>query len=266
MTTQVFSFSRPTLGRRGRILAIGAMALMAIVPLSQVVGAPDYSDLAANREVEFHTARLPIQDLSELSNKSDAAVVGRVVSKGEVRFIKPDVQQPRAFTPSGPPSDLPKNKVAGLTDKAEAPSRNQPDVITPPAGIPVTQFTVEVTRSLQGDLKVGQRITLEQAGGEISMVLGGTAPTLKRTIVAEHDPLMVVGQEQVLFLTKGNNNAFVVTGGPDGRFSLDARRALQPVDEGSPVGKASKGEALESFATHVKQLRGGGAINSSATD
>jgi hypothetical protein len=255
MATQVLSFSRPSLGRRGQVLALGAMALIALAPLSQI-GAPDYSALAANRMVEFHTSRLPIQDLAELTKKSDAAVLGRVVSKGAVHFVLPEKQQPRAFTPSAPPTDLPQSKLEGLKDAPAAPPRNEPGLVTPPAGIPVTQFTVEVTRSLFGELKVGQRITLEQAGGDITMSLGGNAPTLTRTIVAEHDPLLVTGQEQVLFVSKGANNTFVVTGGPDGRFSLDARRSLVPVDEGSPVGKAAKGETIDSFASKVKLLRG----------
>src|SRR5437764_13103261 len=161
MATQALSFSRPTMGRRTQILAFGALALAALVPLSQM-GAPNYSDLTANQVVEFHTARLPIQDLSELTKKSDAAVVGRVVSKGSVRFILPENQQPRAFTPSAPPSDLPKNKLDELKDTSPLPSRVEPGLVTPPTGIPVTQFPVEVPRNLHGSLKAGQRVTIEQ--------------------------------------------------------------------------------------------------------
>src|SRR3989442_15771353 len=133
MATQVLSFSRPTLGRRGQILAAGALALIAFASVSRL-GAPDYADLAANREVEFHTARLPIQDLAELTKKSDAAVVGRVVSKGAVHFVLPEGQQPRAFTPGGAPTDLPQSKLDGLKNVPAAPSRSQPGLITPPAG------------------------------------------------------------------------------------------------------------------------------------
>ena len=88
-------------------------------------------------------------------------------------------------------------------------------------------------------------------------------PTLSRTLVSEHDPLLVKGEEQVFFLSNGSDSGtFDVTGGPDGRFKVDARGLLQPVDDGSLVGQAHKGETVDSIAKKVNILRQGGNVNS----
>ncbi|MDQ3810561.1 MAG: hypothetical protein M3336_09745 [Chloroflexota bacterium] len=254
MPTQVLSFARPALGRRA-LLGMGALALVATVGLSQV-GRPDYSGLAANQDVVMHVAYTPMKDLGELTRKSDAAVIGRVVARGATRLIKPDRQQPQAFVPQAPLEGLSREKLEGLNNAPAAPARSRENIITPEGGIPVTQFTVEVTRPLQGSLSKGNKITLNQVGGEISIPLGPGAPTLKRTIFADHDPLLVVGQEQVLFLSRAGDGTFSITGGPDGRFNIDARRTLQPVDHGSLIGNSLKGVTIDSLEARVRTLKG----------
>ena len=254
MATQILSFSRQTLDRRGLIAVGGALALTAFV-FAGLQGAPDYSALAANREVEMHTSRLPVQSLDELSKKSDAAIVGRVVAKGETKFIQASGGQPRAFADVTTPGGLSSQKLDGLKNVPAAPARSRDNVITPPAGIPITSFTIQITRSLQGGLKAGQQITLEQEGGEVQIPLGAGLPTVRRTLVAEHDPGLITGQEQVFFLTRGTGGAFRVTGGPDGRFNLDARKTLQPVDEGSPVGSQHKGLTVDELQSRLHGVR-----------
>jgi hypothetical protein len=69
--------------RCGKCVAAGALSLAALVSLSQI-GAPNYSDLAANQVVEMHTSRLPVASLDELTKQSDAVVLGRVVASGAV--------------------------------------------------------------------------------------------------------------------------------------------------------------------------------------
>jgi hypothetical protein len=254
MAMQSLTFSRPAIGRR-TLLGLGALALVATVGASQI-GRPDYSDIPANQDVLMHVAYVPVKDLTELNAKSEAAVVGRVVAKGTTKMIKSEGQQPRAFTPLAPPSGLSAEKLDGLKDAPAAPLRSRENVITPPGGIPVTQFTIEVTRSLRGSFKKGDQFTLSQVGGEIQIPLGAGAPTLTRTIHADHDPLLVQGQEQVLFLSRGSDGTFNVAGGPDGRFSLDARRTIQPVDHASPVGLTLKGDTLDALEAKVKVTGG----------
>ena len=96
MATHILSIARPRLDRRGLIAVGSAVALSAFIFVGRQ-GAPDYADLAANREVEMHVARLPIQSLDELTQHSSAAVVGRVVAKGTTRFIPMSGGAPRAF-------------------------------------------------------------------------------------------------------------------------------------------------------------------------
>ena len=254
MLTRTLSFPRRPLGRRALIAGVGALALMSTVYLG-LQGAPDESAFAANREVEMHVARLPVETLDDLTKQSDAVVVGRVIGAGKTKFILPEAQQPRPFAPSGPPADLPADKRAELGKAPAPPSRQQENIITPPPGIPTTEFTIEVSRVLRGNLPAGSRITVTQMGGVFQMPLGPGAPTLTRTMVAEHDPLMVPGHEHVLFLKRSADGGYHVTGGPDGRFGLDARRHLQPVDDGSPVGKAHRGKTIEDLDAAMRRVR-----------
>jgi hypothetical protein len=203
----------------------------------------------------MHMGRIPVQNLDELNKTSDAVIVGRVIATGAVHFILPSGEQPHAFQPSAAPKDLPKDKIgAGKTPEL---GRFQPNIITPPAGMPVTDFTIEVSQVMRDGSGVakGSRITVSQPGGVVQIPLGQGAPTLTRTMLAEHDALMVQGQEHVLFLQKAGNG-FVVTGGPDGRFKLDAKRTLQPIDEGSPVGLAHKGETIDGLQSKINNNRG----------
>jgi hypothetical protein len=255
MGMNTISISRLTFDRRALIAVGGALAVSAFV-YAGFQGAPDYSALAANKDVEMHVSRLPVQSLDELSNGSQAVVVGRVVAKGATRMLQASGGAPLAFANDPAPSGLSAQKLDGLKNAPAAPARSRDNVITPPAGIPITSFTVQVSRSLQGGLKQGQQITIDQEGGEIQIPLGQGLPTVHRTIVAEHDPSLVAGQEQVFFLSKGDGSAFRVTAGSQGRFNLDAKKTLQPVDEGSPVGQQHKGLSVDELQSRLGRLHG----------
>jgi hypothetical protein len=256
VTTHILSIARPPLGRRTLIALGSALAVTAFV-YAGLQGAPNYDALAANREVEMHVARLPVENLAELAKKSDGAVVGRVVGKGATRFIQASGGTPRAFEPGAAPSGLSAEKAAELNGGPAAPARSRDNIVSSPNGIPITQFTLQVTRSLSGNLKAGEQITLEQEGGEVVIPLGAGLPDVHRTVVAEHDPLLVIGQEGVFFLSKGNNGSFRVTGGPDGRFLLDGKKTLKPVEEGSLVGQANKGLTVDDLQTKLNAVRAG---------
>ncbi|HLZ27813.1 MAG TPA: hypothetical protein VKV73_10875 [Chloroflexota bacterium] len=256
MAVQMLTAQRSVPSRRVMLVAAGALALAALVPLSQI-GAPDYSGLAANQVVEMHTSRLPVASLDELTKHSDAVVLGRVVASGAVHFIQAEGQKPAALQPDARLAGLAKAKdAAGI---AAAP-RSDTGILTPPKGIPVTDFTVQISQVLNGSLVQGSTITVSQPGGQITLPSpkGSTAPTLVRTLVAEHDPQMVVGQEQVLFLQRSSDGTFHVTGGPDGRFSLDARRTLKPTDENTTLGASLKGQTLARLVQNVNSIKAGG--------
>ncbi len=253
----------PSFGRRG-LLAASAIALVASATFGAIrLATPDNSDMVQNLEVEMHTARVPVKDLGELTKKSDAVISGHVIAQGATQFIQISGGPAHALQPDPGLANLPANKRAGLKDAAPAGARSNAGVITPPAGIPVTQFTIEVTQVLNGKIAKGQHVIINQFGGTYQMALGAGLPTLSRTVVSEHDPLLVKGEEQVFFLSNSSDSGtFDVTGGPDGRFKVDARGLLQPVDDGSLVGQAHKGETVDSIAKKVNILRQGGNVNS----
>jgi hypothetical protein len=252
MRTPILSHARLTAGRLGLAAGAGVLALAAGV-LFGLQATPDDNGLTAYREVEMHVARMPVQTMNELASQSDAVVVGRVVAKGETRFQAIDTSAPRAVTPDPLPADVPKD-VADALKHAQASPAND-GIARPPRGIPMTPFVVEVSRVLKGTLTRGSTIAVTQPGGDVQIPLGAGRPTLQRRVLAEHDPLMIQGQEQVLFLHHGDDGSYTVTSGPDGRFSLDARRTLQPVDEGSAVGKAHKGKTLDELEVAVRSAR-----------
>jgi hypothetical protein len=256
MAMQMLTLRRSGPSRRVVLVGAGVLALAALVPLSQI-GAPNYSDLAANQTVEMHTSRLPVANLDELTKASDAVVVGRVVASGAVHFIQAEGQKPQAVQPDARLAGLAKSKDAA--NVAAAP-RSDNGILTPPRGIPVTDFSIQVTQVLNGKLTQGSTITVSQPGGQITLPnpKGSTAPTLVRTLVAEHDPQMVVGQEQVLFLQQSADRTFHVTGGPDGRFALDARRTLKPIDENTPLGASLKGQSVARLQQNVNTIKSGG--------
>jgi len=251
----------PSLGRRG-LLAASAIVLFAGATFGVIrLATPDNSDVVQNLEVEMHTTRVPVQDLGELTKKSDAVISGHVIAQGTTKFIEITGGPAHALQPDPGLANLPANKRAGLKEAAPAGVRSNAGVITPPAGIPVTQFTVEVSQVLNGKITKGQHVIINQFGGTYQLALGAGLPTLSRTLVSEHDPLLVKGEEQVFFLSKGSDSGtFDITGGPDGRFKVDARGLLQPVDDGSPVGQANKGETVDSLAKKVNIQRQGGNL------
>jgi hypothetical protein len=256
MSMQLIPVTRLAARRYG-LIVLSAFAIFSALTIGAVrVTAPDNSELVTDLEVEMHAARIPIKDLAELTRKSEAVISGRVIARGPTQFMPFSGGSPHPFQPEPTPANLPGWKVAGLKDRPGALTHAHDKIIAPPQGIPMTQFTVEVTEVVSGKLVKGQHITINQPGGTYQIPLGRGAPTVTRTLVAEHDPLLIPGSEQVFFLSSsGQNGTFTVTGGPDGRFKLDARRTLQPVDEGSPVGAAHKGETLDSLATKVNSLR-----------
>jgi hypothetical protein len=230
-------------------ISAGALALAAGVLFSAATTGED-SSLTLYRDVEMHVARMPAASLKDLLMESDAVVVGRVVAKGETHFLGTDSAAPRPVTPAALPAGLPKEQADAL---AQANASGPDDGIArPPRGIPMTTFQIEVTRVLKGTVVKGSSIAVTQPGGDVQIPLGAGRPTLQRKVVAEHDPLMLQGQEHVLFLD-GSDGNFTIAGGPDGRFNLDARRTLQPIDEGSAVGKAQKGKTVDELEVAIHQ-------------
>lgn len=243
--------------RAGRRIALsvgaGALAVAAGALLSGQLAGQHTDDLTLYREIEMHVARVPASSLSELTSQSDAVIVGRVSSRKETHVQAIESVSPRRAPTRALPTNIPTEQAAALANaRASAP---EDGLVRPPAGIPMTTYSVEVSRVLKGNLAIGARIDVTQPGGDVQIPLGPGRPTLQRRIVAEHDPPLVPGQEQLLFLHRGDGGQYSISGGADGRFSLDARRTLQPVDEGSVVGKAHRGKTLEQLEEALGRQR-----------
>src|SRR4029453_7397488 len=98
-----------------------------------------------------------------------------------------------------------------------------------PAGILHTDFTAEVVDAVRGGVKKGERITVTQ--------LGGTEDS-GAVINTEHDALMQVGAQELLFLRKdARSGKFITTGGGQGRFTVQSNGALMPVDTHSQLAR-----------------------------
>src|SRR5215469_7889008 len=131
MAIQFPTLQRRTLDRRMLLAGAAALAFVAYIPMSQI-GAPDYSDLAANQFVEMHAARLPVADLTELTKKSDAVVVGKVVGSSPVRFVQTENQAPLPLQADSRLAGIGKSKDAAAFS---APKRSNDGILTPPKGI-----------------------------------------------------------------------------------------------------------------------------------
>jgi hypothetical protein len=79
-----------------------------------------------------------------------------------------------------------------------------------PTSVPFTDFSFVVASSIKGKPLTGT-ITIRQTGGP--MANGQTA-------VVEDDPLLQVGDQDVLFLREYEPGHFVIMGGPAGRFPV----------------------------------------------
>jgi hypothetical protein len=102
------------------------------------------------------------------------------------------------------------------------------------AGLLHTDFTVEVVDSVRGSLKKGERITVTQ--------LGGTEDN-GAVINTEHDALMQVGAQEVMFLKKdAQSGKFFTTGGGQGRFTVQSNGTLSPVDAHSAIARVATGK------------------------
>src|ERR687890_201566 len=142
-------------------------------------------------------------DIADLTKDSKAVAHVKILSAGKsytVPFDAPVVQ----VVP--PHTDQP--------NRSQPPSSNIPIVSHQDAGILHTDFTVEVLDNVRGaGLKKGDHIVVTQLGG---VQQNGAIAS------AEHDRLMQVDDQEVLFLKQdAKSGKFFTTGGGQGRFKVE---------------------------------------------
>jgi hypothetical protein len=209
-------------------LAIGGVALLS------GFGVTEHSEML------YMTDGPQFRDVAEITRASTAVAHVRIVSAGDSYLIPFDA--PVTVVSPAPTDNGPKGK-------AGQPASTIPTAQNIQNGILKTDYTVEVLDNVRGaGIKRGDRLVVSQVGGKTA---DGAA-----VANVEHDPLMQVGDEEVLFLSKdAKSSKFFTTGGGAGRFKVQRDGAVQAVDHDSVAGRAHSGKPATSLKLAVQSVR-----------
>ena len=213
------------------IVGIGSAAAVVVLGAAAVVSG---FGITQRTDIEYMTDGPTYADITDLTSASKAVAHVKILSLGASYTIPFD--NAGAVVTARPSGNPDKDKNGALTSTTPAGPT--------PQGVLKTDVTVEVLDNVRGaGLKNGDHIVVSQ--------LGGTVPTRRPDGVvinnvvanAEHDPLMQVGDEELLFLNRdAANGKFFTTGGGLGRFKVQTNGTLTAVDHGSPIAKIADGK------------------------
>jgi hypothetical protein len=209
-------------------VAVGGAALLGGVGVTQ------------HSEVLYMTDGPDFPDVTEVTRASVAVAHVRIVAAGSSYVIPFDAP---VTVVSPPPTDN------GPKGKAGQPTSAIPAAPNVQGGILKTDYTVEVLENVRGaGINQGDRLTVSQIGGKAAD--GATVAS------AEHDPLMRVGDEEVLFLSRdARSGKFFTTGGGVGRFKVLGNGAVAAVDPDSTAGRGVNGRPAASLKQAVQAVR-----------
>jgi hypothetical protein len=223
------------LGSVAAVLAIGGASLISGIGVTQ------------QSEALYMTDGPDYQDIQDLTKASGAVAHVRIISAGKSYLIPFDA----AVTNVAPPrrDDSAKGKLGQPTSGTPAKALLQ-------NGILQTDYTAEVLDNVRGaSVKKGQKIVISQIGGKLAAQ--GADGSSKEIIVAnaEHDPVMQVGDEEMLFLNQdASTGKFFTTGGGQGRFKVQSNGTLSPVDVHSSIARLQTGKPLASLKNTVQSI------------
>lgn len=218
-----------------RITLLGALGAVTLA-----LAAGGASLLGGRSGPEMHAMYLtdgPVYaTLDELTRDSAVVVHARAVTMGRTYVVPFDPPQTVADPPPQGPRRSPPPPAEGPT--------NQPAE----AGLLFTEITVEVMEILRGQgVRAGQRLTVTQLGG---------VDRRGRPVVAEHDPLMKAGDQEILFLKHDPaSDRFFATGGGQGRFRITQNDTVEAVDRESPAGRMNHGRTVAALKAAVRAVR-----------
>jgi hypothetical protein len=213
------------LGSVAAVVAIGAFAISSGIGLTQT------------SEIQYMTDGPSYADVTDLTNASKAGVAHvRVVSAGKSYTIPFD--NASAVVSERPTGNADKDKKGPQTSTTAAGAA--------PTGLLKTDYTVEVLDNVRGaGFKKGDQIVVSQLGGTVQDRRPDGVTVNKLIANAEHDPLMQVGDEELLFLNRDNaSGKFYTTGGGMGRFKVQSNGTLVAVDHDSPIAKVANGKPV----------------------
>jgi hypothetical protein len=210
------------LGSVAAVLAIGGAALLNGFGLTQ------------RSEIMYMTDGPSFADVTDLTRASKAVAHVRILSAGTSYTIPFD--RASAVVSARPNGNPDKDKLGQQTSTTPAGAA--------PSGLMKTDFTVEVLDNLHGGgLKKGDQIVVSQVGGTVATRRPDGVSTNLTVANAEHDPLMQVGDEELLFLNQdAANGKFFTTGGGMGRFKVQSNGTVFAVDHDSPIAKVVNGK------------------------
>lgn len=210
------------IGSVAAVLAIGGAAVLTGLAFTQ------------RSELLYMTDGPTYNDLTDLTKASKAVAHVRILSAGASYTIPFDNASTVVTNrPSGNPE---KDKLGSQTSQAPGG--------TPSKGILKTDFTVEVLDNMRGiALKKGDHVVITQVGGTVATKRPDGVSTNVTVANAEHDPLMQVGDEEVLFLNQdAASGKFFTTGGGEGRFKVQSNGTVTAVDHESAFAKLVTGK------------------------
>lgn len=223
------------LGSVAAVLAIGGAALVSGVGVSQ------------QNEVQYMTDGPDFQDVQDLTKASGAVAHVRILSAGK-SYVLPFDAPVTSVAPA--PND------GGAKGKAGQQKSSTPALGLLQNGILKTDFTVEVLDNVRGArIRKGQQIVVSQVGGKLASQGADGAPATITVANAEHDPIMQVGDEEMLFLNQDSaSGKFFTTGGGIGRFKVQSNGLLSPVDSHSQLARLQTGKPVSSLKSAVQSI------------
>src|SRR6266849_7672033 len=231
--------------RNGLLLGLGSVAaVLAIGGATLLTGIGVSYQYAA----EYMTDGPAYQDIQDLTKASGAVAHVRIISAGKSYLVPFDA--PVTNVAPARKDDSAKGKLGAQTSGTPAKAQLE-------NGILQTDYTAEVLDNVRGaSVKKGQTIVISQIGGKLASQ--GADGSSKEIIVAnaEHDPVLQVGDEEMLFMNQDSaSGKFVTTGGGQGRFKVQSNGTLSPVDAHSNLARLQTGKSVSSLKNQVQSVQ-----------
>jgi hypothetical protein len=228
------------------IIGLGSAALVLVAASAAVSSGALISERS---EVMYMTDGPSYADVADLTKNSQSVAHVRILSASESYLVPFDKA---SAVVSAPPSDN-----GGPKDKARSQSPGIPATPNAANGVLKTDFTVEVLDNVRGAaLKKGDHLIVSQLGGTVATKQPNGVSENVVVANAEHDALMKVGSEEVVFLNQDSaTGKFFTTGGGLGRFLVQSNGTLVAADHESPLARSFNGKPSESLKSEVRLAR-----------
>ncbi len=200
-----------------------------------------HRDLAGQASTVHVLARYEsFPSLSDITRSSDAVVQVKVIANlGSRRIpLDPPVEN---NAPPPTPNAIAAQKLTQVPTAAPATPGPTPTDVEPLE----TTYLVQVKSVLHGHVQPGDQLRIVQRGGRDT----------QGTEVVEGNPLLVVGDQEIMFLSTGDGGTYFIRGGPEGRFGVIGGTVVARGPD-TPVGKDYDHRPLASFVSAVHAAAG----------